>query len=162
MWSPRGELYATLLTPDDTPALVRIDIASGSVETIREFPTPEALPTQLTVSRDGTQMLYQYQEQVCRVDLDTGDQVQVTESGFEVGAPAFSPDGTQILFGIDVGLSSYLNLVPNGEYPEPIRVEPYREPEDAPPDAAFTAVADQDGRTVVTSARSVNHWFPRR
>lgn len=117
VWSAQGQLYVTFTLDGTTPVLAAFDFDAGTTTTIREFPSFETLPTDLAVSPDGTEMIYTYLEHLYRIDLATGEHVQLTTSNFDESEAAFSPDGSQLVFkmaqlgSVDSGRAY---VIPNG------------------------------------------------
>lgn len=161
VWSPQGELYVTFVGSNGTAFLGRVNFDQQIVESIREYPSEDSLPFDLAVSPDGTQMAYTYQSHLWLLDLASGEHQQLTTSQFKELGATFSPDGSQILFHLVVVSIGNVFYMPNGDYAEPVRVEPYDTAEEIPPDAGYKGVIEEDGFVLFTIGFDT-YWFPQR
>lgn len=152
----------TFVGSNGTAFLGRVNFDQQIVESIREYPTPDSLPFDLAVSPDGTQMAYTYQSHLWLLDLPSAEHQQLTTSQLRELGAAFSPDGSQILFQIYSGQGSgTAYYMPNGDYADPIRVEPYISGDDIPPNAGYEGVIEDDGNVLFTVGANA-YWFPQR
>lgn len=155
VWSAQGELYFAAISPDDqTPRLARLNADLRTFEEIIEFSSDDDEPRDLAVSPDGSQVVYTYLNHLWRLDVASGQHVQLTTSGlFETDA-TFSPDGRHIAFLHEGSVF----IIPNGEYPEPVEIILY-EPDEVPDDAGFDIVGNADGGTILPKPGGALHWF---
>lgn len=57
--------------------------------------------------------------------------------------------------------SSRAYVIPNGEYPEPVRIQPHDRVEEIPPGAPYALVADDEGLGIPVNGAGM-YWFPAR
>jgi dipeptidyl aminopeptidase/acylaminoacyl peptidase len=85
------------LSPDGLSAVVVSEVGSSVVETAPDV-VPPIVITRYTAREDGRDWLDDRRKQLFRLNLATGEAVQITAGDFDHWMPAWSPDGRWIAF----------------------------------------------------------------
>ncbi len=103
-WSPDGKLLAyTGLTEDDEPAILTVEMASGTITTLTTLP---AVYSGLAWSPDGTHLVVVSADTADSADhflylvnaTNGSDMYPISDASVTPAHPAFSPDSRQIVF----------------------------------------------------------------
>ena len=128
---------------------------------IRSFPDYSMLPTDLSVSPDGNQVVYTYDEHLYTIPLTADvEHKQITDSRFAEVDAGWSPDGKYIVFGMHslAGIAdcSDIRIVPS-DPAAPITLEPS---ENEPVDALQPYLKEGPVRTLHCCAVRTIRWLP--
>jgi Tol biopolymer transport system component len=110
-WSPGGRSLLTVAMEADVPrdkwseipaGLFRIDVRSGEVERLSDFPPDQYwwMEISMTPTPDGKGVIYGYQGKLVHRDLESGRDHVVFSHANLAGPLTFSPDGSELLFGL--------------------------------------------------------------
>ncbi len=110
-WSPDGRSILTVGMEVDVPqdesserpaGLFRIDVSSGGVGRLSDFPPDQFwwMEIGMVPTPDGQGAIYRYQGKLVYRDLESGEDELVFSHPYLSGPLRFSPDGSELLFGL--------------------------------------------------------------
>jgi len=126
-WLPDGKAVAVpAFEPEKGESLVRVDVQTGQVTTLTALPAGYGFP-RFDFSPDGKTLFYIKHRVVAR-DLKSGQEVVIIERPGLFGA-VVSPDGRQLLIGVNENGTQILSVMPaaGGEARELMRVDGEKE-----------------------------------
>ena len=104
-WSPDGARLAVAVTSGPGDAIALVDVETGGVETVR--PAGVEAIVSVAWSPDGRRLAFEgtagAHSDLYTVDLETGGVANLTRDLYSDHAPAWTPDGTALVFHSDRG-----------------------------------------------------------